>query len=463
MMIPQNHPDSRLSHFLQTLGLARILRAAGIHKGAVGVAPSVVIQFLLGLIFTPRNFWRWLDTRKPHEIPFGKDIVYRFLNDPRWNWREVLSRVAHASYQRVRPLTRHTAVLAVDDSLYDRSRSKMVELMGPVFDHAAQRMRRGFHWLVLVWTDGQTVIPADFALLTTQKAEKRQPTRAGIPPQSPGAARRRESLLPAPTVVVALIQQALKTGLQAAYVVCDRWFTTPTLVSQIVRETGCDVIGLLKNGSLRYEWNGQRMTLAQIYRALRGSWSRHDLQGSVVVHLPTPTGILPVKLVFIRDRRGHSREWLALLCTDISLADDEVVRLYGKRWDIETFFKVSKSFLGLASEFQSRSYDALIAHTTLVCGRYLFLAQEARSEADLRTVGALFFVMVDELTDLTWAMVWDQIMAAFEAALQETLDLTPDPVETLYQAFLQKLPEPLRDRINGLKKSSPDQKSRKAA
>ena len=255
--------------------------------------------------------------------------------------------------------------------------------------------------------------------------------------------RRREAILPAPTVAITLIQQALHTGLRAAYVVCDRWFTTPTLVSGIVRETGCDVIGMLKNGSLRYEWKGQRRTLAQLYRALRRSWSRHDVQGSVVVQLPTPTGLLPVKLVFIRDRRGHSREWLALLCTDISLADDEVVRLYGKRWDIETFFKITKSLLGLASEFQSRSYDALIAHTTLVCWRYLFLAQEARSEADLRTVGALFFVMIDELADLTWAMVWDQISAAFGNALRDTLDLTPDQVDRLYQAFLQQLPAPL--------------------
>ncbi|MHB8674682.1 MAG: IS4 family transposase [Candidatus Limnocylindrales bacterium] len=268
---------------------------------------------------------------------------------------------------------------------------------------------------------------------------------------------------PAPAVAVALIQQALKTGFEAAYVVCDRWFTTPTLISRIVNETGCEVIGMLKNGSLRYEWQGRRLTLAQIYRALRRSWSRHDLQGSVVVHLPTPTGHLPVKLVFIRDRRGHSREWLALLCTDISRPDDEVVRLYGKRWDIETFFKVCKSFLGLAREFQSRSYDALIAHTTLVCWRYLFLTEETRSERDLRTVGALFFVMVDELADLTWAKVWDQIMAAFQAALQDALDLTPDQVEALYQAFVRKLPTPLRDRINGLQKSSPDQKSRKAA
>lgn len=38
--------------------------------------------------------------------------------------------------------------------------------------------------------------------------------------------------------------------------------------------------------------------------------------------------------MFVRDRHGHSREWLALLCTDIRLPDDQVVWLYGKRWNI---------------------------------------------------------------------------------------------------------------------------------
>ena len=462
-MIPQNHPDSRLSQFLLRLGLGSILKGAGIRKAALGVAPQIVVQFLLGLIFSQRNFWRWLDTRSDDDLPFRKDVVYRFLNDPRWHWRRVLNQVARNVYQHVRPLSQHEAVFALDDSLYDRSRSKVVELMGPVFDHTARRMRRGFRWLMVIWTDGQTSIPADFGLLTTQKVENRQPARPGIPPRSPGAARRREAILPAPTVAVALIQEALKNGLQAAYVVCDRWFTTPTFVSQIVRETGCDVIGMLKHGALRYEWKGRPMTLAQIYRALRGTWSRHDLQGSVVVQMPTSTGSIPVKLVFIRDRRSHSREWLAILCTDISLPDAEVVRLYGKRWDIETFFKVCKSFLGLAKEFQSRSYDALIAHTTLVCWRYLFLAEEIRSDQDLRSVGSLFFVMVDELADLTWAVVWDQIMAAFQATLRDQLDLTSDQVEALYQAFLSKLPAALRERIVGTSPSSPRKKSRKAA
>lgn len=462
-MVPQTHPDSRLAHFFSAVKMSRILVSAGIHKARVGVAPIIILQFLLGLIFTQRNFWRWLQMARPQELPFHKDVVYRFLNDPRWHWRRLLAAVSIRASRDIRPLTRHVAVFALDDSLYDRSRSKAVALMGPVFDHVSQRMRKGFRWLALVWTDGRTVLPVDFALLTTAQATQRYPAQEGIDPRSPGAGRRREAIQPAPTVAVSLLQHALAVGFEAAYVVCDRWFTTPKLVSHIVRETGCDVIGMLKNSALGFEWKDRRYTLAQLYRTARAHWTRHDLQGSVVVTVPTETGPLRVKLVFIRDRRGHSREWLALLSTDLSLPDDEVVRLYGKRWDIETFFKASKSLLGLAKEIHSRSYDALIAHTTIVCLRYLFLAREARQNDDYRTIGALFFVMVDELQDLLLATVWDHIMAAFEATLHETLELSPAQVEALYAAFLQRLPQSLRDRLGPSRLSRGFSKPSKAA
>ena len=126
-MIPQNHPDSRLSPFLLRLGLGQILKGAGIRKAALGVAPHIVVQFLLGLIFSQRNFWRWLATRPDDDLPFRKDVVYRFLNDPRWHWRRLLSQVARDVYPRVRPLSQHEVVFALDDSLYARSRSKVVE------------------------------------------------------------------------------------------------------------------------------------------------------------------------------------------------------------------------------------------------------------------------------------------------------------------------------------------------
>ena len=49
-----------------------------------------------------------------------------------------------------------------------------------------------------------------------------------------------------------------------------------------------------------------------------------------------------------------------------------------------------KSFLKLAREFQGRSYDALVTHTSMVFIRSILLAVVARRNQDLRTFGELF-------------------------------------------------------------------------
>ena len=109
---------------------------------------------------------------------------------------------------------------------------------------------------------------------------------------------------------------------------------------------------------------------------------------------------LPAKLVFVRDRR--KKDWLALLSTDTELADEDIVRIYGKRWDIEVFFKMAKQHLKLAKEIQCRDFDALIAHTTIVFMRYMFLAYQCRMETDHRTFGDLFYACCDEVADISF-------------------------------------------------------------
>ena len=131
----------------------------------------------------------------------------------------------------------------------------------------------------------------------------------------------------------------------------------------------------------------------------------------------------------------------------MALPDDEVVRIYGKRWAIETFFKVAKSLLGIPREYQGRSYEGGIAHVTLVCIRYQWLALEARTAEDVRTIGDLFFTQCQELQDITFAAVMDQIMAAFAAALNEYLDRSEDQLEEVFQRFLAKVPASLRERM----------------
>ena len=53
--------------------------------------------------------------------------------------------------------------------------------------------------------------------------------------------------------------------------------------------------------------------------------------------------IIPVKVVYVRNRNKR-KEYLCLISTDVNLDENEIIRIYGKRWDIEVFFKVCNFF-----------------------------------------------------------------------------------------------------------------------
>ena len=122
-------------------------------------------------------------------------------------------------------------------------------------------------------------------------------------------------------------------------------------------------------------------------------------------------------MVFVRDRR--KKDWLALLSTDIHLPDEDVVRVYGKRWDIKVFFKMAKQHLKLAKEIQCRDFDALIAHTSIVSMRYMFLAYRCRLETDYRTLGDLFYACCDKLGDISFVEALYRILTPVADRLRE--------------------------------------------
>ena len=111
---------------------------------------------------------------------------------------------------------------------------------------------------------------------------------------------------------------------------------------------------------------------------------------------------IPAKIVCVRNR-ANRKDWLAFICTDTTLSEEEIIRIYGKRWQIEVFFKTCKSMLNLVGECHSLSYDALTAHVAIVFTRYMLLAMEQRQNEDQRTLGELFFFLVDEMADITFS------------------------------------------------------------
>ena len=89
---------------------------------------------------------------------------------------------------------------------------------------------------------------------------------------------------------------------------------------------------------------------------------------------------IPAKIVCVRNKAKSHKDWLAFICTDTTLSEEEIIRVYGKRWQIEVFFKTCKSMLNLIGECRSLSYDALTAHVAIVFTRYMLLAMEQRQK-----------------------------------------------------------------------------------
>lgn len=92
------------------------------------------------------------------------------------------------------------------------------------------------------------------------------------------------------------------------------------------------------------------------------------------------------------------------------MSEEEIIRIYGKRWDIEAFFKTCKSFLNLGSEYHGLSYDALTAHVAMVFTRYMLMSVTKRDDEDERTLGELFYFMVDEATDITFSQLMKTLL-----------------------------------------------------
>lgn len=66
---------------------------------------------------------------------------------------------------------RRRLALIVDDTLMARSCSKKTELLAKVYDHDKHEFLTGYRGLTVGWSDGNTFLPVNFALMSTKKKE----------------------------------------------------------------------------------------------------------------------------------------------------------------------------------------------------------------------------------------------------------------------------------------------------
>ncbi|WP_135554767.1 IS4 family transposase [Paenibacillus cymbidii] len=410
------------------LNVLKLLRGAGFKK-KFGFSCAYLFRLVFVLLFHQKNWFRLLESAKGETFP-GKDAIYRFLNHGGYAWRRFLLALSGETIARMEPLTsanRETALI-FDDSMFERNRSKAVEMLARFKDHATGTFYKGYRMLTMGWSDGHSFVPMDFALLSSVKSGITG-MADGIDKRSHGYKRRQEAFCTAPQVIAAMLDRAIQAGISASYVLMDSWFTHAPLIAEVIRR-GLPVIGMVKNDNKRYLVNGKRLSLKELYGAApRVAGKNRNILRLIQTELVPG---IPVVVVFVR-HRSKKNEWLALLSTDLSLAAQDIIRIYRIRWDIEVFFKCAKSLLRLQKEFQGRSYDLLVSHTTIVFSRYILLAWQHRQSTDSRSFGGLFYLLCDEVGTLDWATALQQLLEL----IQEVASKASKNLSSLIQRQLQ--------------------------
>lgn len=371
---------------------------------------------------------------------FSKNTFYRFLNGKKTNWLCFTTLLSKEVADTIEPLTDKSRVNAfvVDDSLFERTSCKKTELGSRVFDHTTMRYTKGYRMMTLGWTDGNTFLPVNSRLLSSSKASNLIGPQEHFDGRSLAAQRRNLAQMKGTDAMLELIKTAQNAGHTADYVLFDSWFSNPAQLIAI-KGLGLDSIAMIKKSSrIRYEYDGQQLSIKKIFGICKKRRGRSKYLLSVNVMVGKDQKI-PAKIVCVRNKK-NKKDCIAFICTNPDLSEEEIIRIYGKRWQIEVFFKTCKTYLHLISECHSLSYDALTAHVAIVFARYMMFAMEQRQNEDVRSLGEIFFYFTDELADITFAQsLWIIIRAMFEC-IYAIFQVSDEQMDKFITMFVNRLP-----------------------
>nr|WP_302136536.1 transposase [uncultured Schaedlerella sp.] len=446
-----NQNDKQISksikRFFTRFHISSALKASNAYKKK-GFPVVEVFQYLFLLIFSNRSMYMSLITGK-NSPGFAKDTVYRFMKMIQINWLHFTTLLASRIIKdAIVPLdSRDRAnVLIIDDSMFERNRSKKVELLAKAYDHANHRYRFGFRMLTLGWSDGNTFLPVNSVLLSSENKKNRVNEASEVDKRTVGYKRRMLSMQKGTQAMLELLKATKKANIPAKYVLFDSWFSSPSTL-HAVKSIGYDVIGMVKKSpKMFFRYNGEDMSLITIYHQNKKRRGRSKYLLSVVVDVVKDGEIIPAKVVYVRNR-NKKKEYLCLISTDTTLDENEIIRIYGKRWDIEVFFKVCKSYLNLSKECNSLSYDAMTAHTAVVFTRYMMLSLESRESNDSRSLGELFLYFSDEMSDITWIQAFQMLLQMFRTMLSDNTELSENKIDELVDTFMNTVPALLRTQL----------------
>ena len=456
-MIPQKileaqEANDSVRNFVRRFEVGKLLHVCRARK-AKGFSVVELFVYLLCGMFSPISTYMSMRIGSYKEA-FGKNTIYRFCNNAGINWHRfvrLLSEKVISSFIRPATSDKRLEYFFFDDTPFAKS-GKKTELVSKFFNHVNMKYEKGFRFLTLLWSDEYSSIPVDFCPLSSGKDELLTCPAKACDGRSLAGRIRKQARQKAPDILMGMLKDAVKAGHKANYVLFDSWFATPKGITAIKNELSLDVLAMLKkSGKVFYEYEGKQLDLKTIYSRNRKRRGRSKYLLSVEANLIQKekgqiVSRIPIRIVFVRNK-GKRKDWIALLSTDMDISENEIIRRYGVRWNIEVYFKTCKQYLKLLKESKSPSFDAFTCHLAVVCVRYMILAVNHRAETDDRSTGELFWFMAAEVAEVSYNETLNLILTALLDTVREFFAVSDEQMETFTQRFLSRLPAHLQSAL----------------
>jgi hypothetical protein len=388
---------------LKILNIKTILNQSNfIKKDGVSIY-MVVIHFVYMLVMN-KKVSTFIKQSNDSE---KKDVYYRLLKNPNYNWRKLLSLSSLKILSLLHKVQDKKAikVLILDDTVEGKVGKHIEGSCDYLWSNKEKRKVRGINVVSLNYSDGYSNFILDFAIAVNKYARVKLEDFTNIIDHRSTAYKRRLEIFKGKSkIAIEMIKRAVNSGIYADYLLVDSWYSKPVFIKQM-NDLGLNVISRMANNNKIWNFIGDKKTLNGLYDKYKkliniksgtyGKKIKYKYFSIIVEHKKAGR----LKIVFLKTKD----KLIPIVSTDTTISDEVIIETYKRRWDIEQGYKELREYFGFGKE-ENRIYEALIARITLSFFTYNVVSYINRISHEPKTIGGLFKDLECELHTLAIAM-----------------------------------------------------------
>jgi len=416
---------------------ARIKGAGFTKRSGIDITEAVFLLLL----------WKWINvssiamfSRKALGMfsRARKDVMYDLLKREDVNWRVLNLQAAKGDYQQNTLGQNRIRAFVLDDSIKARCGKKM-EGVSSHFDHVTGRHVMGQQVLTLGLATQEAFLPLDSQIYISGVKARTLITEHKDSRSAVGRRCSEATLLSKPQMAATMLKRAMRSGIEADYVIADAWFGTKSMMRSALSLEMCAILRMKKSkmkyraaikGRKKELLNAQELYACAVkreWKKVRGlPWKAVSLD--VELDLAEDDDKTPrwqaIRLLFVRGLKepgeadAGKKDWALFLTTDVHLSRSKILEIYALRWGIEVYFKEAKQHLGFLKE-QTATFASHTASIHLCAIRYLMLMHNKLAGHDGR-IGDVRSTIQEQLDTLSFAgRLWQIFGSIISGALHD--------------------------------------------